>query len=152
MICYCVPVSKQKAVWPVIDSIYHSTTWQDMWLKIDLNSIKIDLDVFMMLCNTLCYHYGFWRHTKQRFLAFKKFLSLKKANPLSSIKMKKSTLFAVKKEVEQLDIEMYLNPIRRVPGRYAELRAWKSIQHILEKCQSKVKLKREGKQRDDGSR
>lgn len=146
MIKYCIPVSKQKAVWPVIDRIYHSTTWQSMWLKIDLNDIKIDLDVFMMLCNTLCYHYGFWRHTKPRFLAFKKFLSLKRANPLSSIKMKKSTLLAVKEEVEQLDVEMYLNPIRRVPGRRAELRAWKSIQHILEKFQS-AKSKREERKR-----
>ena len=146
MIKYCIPVSKQKAVWPVIDRIYHSTTWQSMWLKIDLNDIKIDLDVFMMLCNTLCYHYGFWQHTKPRFLAFKKFLSLKRANPLSSIKMKKSTLLAVKEEVEQLDVEMYLNPIRRVPGRRAELRAWKSIQHILEKFQS-AKSKREERKR-----
>lgn len=146
MIKYCVPVSKQKAVWPVIDSIYHSTTWQDMWLKIDLNGIKIDLDVFMMLCNTLCYHYGFWQHTKPRFLAFKKFLSLKRANPLSSIKMKKSTLLAVKEEVEQLDAEMYLNPIRRVPGRRAEFRAWKSIQCILEKFQS-AKSRREERKR-----
>ena len=146
MIKYCVPVSKQKTVWPVIVSIYHSTTWQDMWLKIDLNGIKIDLDVFMMLCNILCYHYGFWQHTKPRFLAFKKFLSLKRVNPLSSIKMKKSTLLAVKEEVEQLDVEMYLNPIRQVPGRRAELRAWKSIQHILEKFQS-AKSRREERKR-----
>lgn len=136
MRCYCVPDSKKKAAWPVIDSIYHSTTWQDMWMKIDLNGIKIDLDAFMMLCNTLCYHYGFWPHTKPRFLAFKKFLSLKRANPLSSIKIEKSTLRAVKREAEQLDIEMYLNPGLRVPGMYAELRAWKSIQHILEGFQA----------------
>lgn len=136
MTCYCIPVSKQKAVWPVIDSIYHSTTWQDMWLKIDLNGIEIDLDVFMMLCDTLCYHYGFWAHTKPRFMAFKKFLSLKRANPLSSIKMEKSTLLAVKREVEQIDVDMYLNPVLRVPGRYAELRAWKSIQRILERFQA----------------
>ena len=117
MIKYCVQESKIRVIWPIIDDIYHSTTWQDMWLKIDLNGFKVDLDAFMLLCNTLCYHYGFWRHTKPRFLAFKKFLSLKRANPLSSIKMKKSTLLAVKEEVEQLDVEMYLNPIRRVPGR-----------------------------------
>ena len=136
MTFYCVPDSKQKAAWPVIDSIYHSTTWQDMWLKIDLNGIKIDLDAFMMLCDIFCYHYGFWRHTKPQFLAFKKFLSLKRDNPLSSIKMEKSTLIAVKKEVEQLDIELYLNPVLQMPGRYAELRAWKSIQNINRKCVS----------------
>lgn len=133
---YCVPDSKKKAAWPVIDSIYHSESWQDMWMKIDLNGIKIDLDVFMMLCDTLCYHYGFWQHTKPRFLAFKKFLSLKRANPLSNIKMENSTLLAVKREVEQIDVDMYLNPVLRVPGRYAELRAWKSIQRILERFQA----------------
>ena len=135
MTCYCIPVSKQKAVWPVVDSIYHSTTWQDMWLKIDLNGIEIDLDVFMMLCDTLCYHYGFWAHTKPRFMAFKKFLKLKRPNPLTKVKLQKKTLDAVRKKISELDIEMFINPVARVPGRMAELRAWQSIHLILEQCQ-----------------
>lgn len=134
--CYYIAADKHHELWPLVDQVYHSESWQDMWMKIDLNGIKIDLDVFMMLCDTLCYHYGFWQHTKPRFLAFKKFLNLKRANPLSSIKMEKSTLLAVKREVEQIDADMYLNPVLRMPGKYAELRAWKSVQHILERFQA----------------
>lgn len=90
----------------------------------------------MMLCSTLCYHYGFWRHTKPRFYAFKKFLKLKRENPLSRVKMQKKTLEAVKKEVERYEIMVFLDPVHRTPGRMMELRAWKSIQRILEKCQA----------------
>ena len=51
------------------------------------------------------------------------------------LKMQKKTLEAVGREVEWHETEMFLEPSRRTPGRRAELRAWKSIQHILEKCQ-----------------
>ena len=136
MIEYCVQGSKRRVIWPIIDDIYHSITWQDMWMKIDLNGFKVDRDAFMLLCNTLCYHYGFWVHTKPRFFAFKKFLKLKKKNPLTRVKMQKKTLEVVKKEVERLEVLIYLDPINRTPGRRAELRAWKSILHILEKFQS----------------
>lgn len=135
MIKYNVSDLKRKSIWPVIDDIYHSVTWQDMWVKIDLYGIKIDRDAFMMLCNTLCYHCGVWDHTKPRFFAFKKFLRLKKKNPLTKVKMQKKTLEAVGREVEWHETEMFLEPSRRTPGRRAELRAWKSIHHILEKCQ-----------------
>lgn len=152
MIKYCVQESKRQIIWPIIDDIYHSTSWQDMWMKIDLNGFKVDLDAFMLLCDILCYHYGFWAHTKSRFFAFKKFLTLKKENPLTKVKLQKKTLEAVRREADGHEIEMSLYPTLQTPGKRGELRAWKSIQHILEKCQSKAKLKREGKQRDDGSR
>ena len=135
MIKYCVQESKRRDIWPVVDDIYHSTTWQDMWMKIDLNGLKMDCDAFMMLCNTLCYHYGYWVHTKPRFLAFKKFLKLKRENPLSKVKMQKKTLEAVKAEVEWHETVMFLNPIWRTRGRIDEMRAWKSIYLILEQCQ-----------------
>ncbi len=155
MIEYYVPDKKRKALWPTIDYIYHSITWQNMWMKIDLNGFKVDRDAFMLLCNTFCYHYGFWVHTKPRFFAFKKFLKLKKKNPLTKVKMQKKTLEVVKKEVERLEVSIYLDPINRTPGRRAELRAWKSIQHILEKCQADKAMKKKDKRkklRDDSSR
>ena len=155
MIKYYVRDSKRRDIWPIVDDIYHSTTWQDMWVKIDLYGIKIDLDAFMMLCNTLCYHCGVWNHTKPRFSAFKKFLKLKKKNPLSKVKMQKKTLEAVRREVEWHETEMFLEPSRRTPGRRAELRSWKSIQHILEKCQTEKVVEKKDKRkklRDDRSR
>lgn len=155
MINYRVPEIKRKAIWPIIDDIYYSNTWQEMWLKIDLNCFKVDRDAFMMLCSTLCYHYGFWRHTKPRFYAFKKFLKLKRENPLSRVKMRKKTLEAVKKEVERYEIMVFLDPVYRTPGRMMELRAWKSIQHILEKCQAEKAMEKKVKRkklRDDCSR
>jgi len=142
MIKYEIPKKKSQKIWQAIDAVYHSTTWQDMWMKIDLNGLKMDCDAFMMLCNTLCYHYGFWVHTKPRFLAFKKFLKLKRENPLSKVKMQKKTLNAVKAEVEWHETEMFLDPVRRTQGRIDEVRAWKSIQHILEKCQSEISIKK----------
>lgn len=141
MIKYCIPDSKRKAIWPIIDDIYHSVTWQDMCIKIDLYGIKMDLDAFMMLCNTLCYHHGFWKHTKPRFYAFKKFLNLKRENPLTKVKMQKKTLEAVKAEIESHEIAMFVDPVRQTPGRRAELRAWKSIQRILEQFQLEKKKK-----------
>lgn len=119
-----------------IDAIYHSTTWQDMWLKIDLFGIDFDLDAFMLLCDTLCYYYGFWNHTRPRFAAFKHLLRLKRDNPVAKIKLKKKTLDAVTTEVESLERHLLLNPHMATPGKKCELRAWKSIQHILEKCQA----------------
>ena len=50
--------------------------------------------------------------------------------------MQKKTLEAVKKEVERYEIMVFLDPVHRTPGRMMELRAWKSIQRILEKCQA----------------
>ena len=135
MLKYQVSESKRKAIWPNIDCIYYSATWQDMWMKIELSGFKVDLDAFMILCSVLCYNYGFWPHTKLRFHAFKKLLKLKRENPLTLVKMQKKTLEAVKNEVKHYE-NVLLNPIYRTPGRLAELRAWKSIQHILEKLQS----------------
>lgn len=155
MIKYCVQESKRRDIWPIVDDIYHSTTWQDMWMKIDLNGFKVDLDAFMLLCNTLCYHYGFWVHTKPRFFAFKKFLKLKRENPLTRVKLQKKTLEAVKREAEWHETEMFLDPVQRTPGRRAEMRAWKSIQHILEKCQAEKAMEKKDKRkklRDDCSR
>lgn len=148
MIKYCVPESKRAKIFPTIDSIYHCISWQDMWMKIDLNGFKVDRDAFMLLCNTLCYHYGFWPHTKARFLAFKKFLKLKKPNPLSRVKLQKNTLEAVKAKAEWLETEIFIDPTKKTPGRLAEMRAWKSIQHILERCQIEEKVRQaNGKQR-----
>lgn len=155
MIKYRVQDSKRRDIWPIVDDIYHSTTWQDMWMKIDLNGFKVDRDAFMLLCNTLCYHYGFWDHTKPRFFAFKKFLKLKRENPLTKVKLQKKTLEAVREEVEWLDIEMFLDPVWQTQGRRDEMRAWKSIQHILEKCQAEKAMKKKDKRkklRDDRSR
>ena len=155
MIKYCVQDSKRRDIWPIVDDIYHSTTWQDMWMKIDLNGFKVDLDAFMLLCNTLCYHHGFWAHTKPRFFAFKKFLKLKRKNPLTKVKLQKKTLEAVGREAEWHETEMFLDPVRRTTGRIAEMRAWKSIQHILEKCQAEKAIEKKDKRkklRDDCSR
>ena len=147
MIKYHVSDLKRKAIWPIIDDIYHSTTWQDMWMKIDLNGFKVDLDAFMLLCNTFCYHYGFWVHTKPRFFAFKKFLKLKRENPLTKVKLQKKTLEAVRREAEWHDIGMFLNPVARTKGRRDVLRAWKSIQHILEKCQTEKVIEKKDKRK-----
>jgi len=141
MIKYHVSEPKRKTIWPNIDCIYRSVTWQDMWMKIELNGFKVDLDAFMLLCSIFCYHYGFWSHTKPRFYAFKKFLKLKRANPLTQVKMQKKTLEAVKNEVKHYETMLFLNPINRTPGRLAEVRAWKSILKILEQCQSEKKDK-----------
>lgn len=132
---YEMLADKYHELWPMVDQVYHSESWQDMWLKIDLLGLAVDTDVFMMLCETLCYHYGFWAHTKPRFMAFKKFLKLKRPNPLTKVKLQKKTLDAVRKKISELDIEMFINPVARVPGRMAELRAWQSIHLILEQCQ-----------------
>ncbi len=147
MIKYCVQDSKRRDIGLIVDDIYHSTTWQDMWMKIDLNGFKVDRDAFMLLCNTFCYHYGFWVHTKPRFFAFKKFLKLKRKNPLTKVKLQKKTLEAVRREAEWYEIEMFLDPVQRTPGRRDEMRAWKSIQHILEKCQAEAKLEKESQRK-----
>lgn len=147
MIKYCVQGSKQRAIWPVVDDIYHSTTWQDMWMKIDLNGFKVDRDAFMLLCNTFCYHYGFWVHTKSRFFAFKQFLKLKRENPLTKVKLQKKTLEAVRREVEWHETEMFLDPVQRTFGRRDEMRAWKSIQRILEKCQAEKAMEKKVKRK-----
>lgn len=139
MIKYHIPELKRKAIWPIIDDIYHSDTWQDMWVKIDLYGFKIDRDAFMMLCNTLCYHYGFWKHTKPRFYAFKKFLNLKRENPLTKVKMQKKTLEVIKAEIEFHETAMFIDPVKRTLGRQCELRAWKSIRRILEQFQLEKK-------------
>lgn len=155
MIKYYIPELKRKAIWPIIDGIYHSDTWQDMRMKIDLNGFKVDRDAFMLLCNTFCYHYGFWVHTKSRFFAFKQFLKLKRENPLTKVKLQKKTLEAVRREVEWHETEMFLDPVQRTFGRRDEMRAWKSIQRILEKCQAEKAIEKKVKRkklRDDCSR
>lgn len=136
MMLYEIPFERRQHLAESVDAVYHSSSWQDMWMKIDLLGLVFDLDAFMMLCDTLCYHYGFWDHTKPRFLAFKKLLKLKRDNPLSKIKHQKKTLEAVKLEFESHETAMWLNPINRTPGRRAETRAWKSILNVLERCQA----------------
>ena len=118
-----------------------------MWMKIDLNGLKVDLDAFMLLCDTFCYHYGFWVHTKPRFFAFKKFLKLKRENPLTKAKLQKKTLEAVRREAEWHETEMFLDPYRLTLGRRGEMRAWKSIQHILEKCQAEKAMAKKDKRK-----
>ncbi len=136
MMLYKIPFEQRQHLAESVDAVYHSSSWQDMWMKIDLLGLVFDLDAFMMLCDTLCYHCGFWGHTKPRFLAFKKLLKLKRDNPLSKIKQQKKTLEAVKLEFESHETALRLNPINRTPGRRAETRAWKSILNILERCQT----------------
>ena len=117
MIKYHISDLKRKAIWPIIDDIYHSDTWQDMWVKIDLYGIKMDRDAFMILCNTFCYHHGYWKRTKTRFYAFKKFLNLKRENPLTKVKLQKKTLEAARREAEWHGIKMILDPAKQTPGR-----------------------------------
>lgn len=132
---YAVSNEKVCTLNSIINTVYHSESWQDMWMKIDLNQLVVDTDVFMMLCNTLCYHYGFWPHTRPRYYAFKKFLNLRKDNPLSKVKMLKKTYNAVFNEVEAMNIALKTDLGKRIPGYYSERRAWKSILHILHKFQ-----------------
>lgn len=147
MLYYKVDSAKSQKIWSTIDNIYHSETWQDMWIKIDLSGLDVDLDAFMMLCSTLCYHYGFWVHTKPRFLAFKKFLKLKRFNPLTEVKLQEKTLEAVKREIVAIDTAIYLDPTQRTPGRRAEFGAWRSIQLILEHCQDDAKKSKSRKKK-----
>jgi hypothetical protein len=55
--------------------------------------------------------------------------------------MQKKTLEAVKNEVKHYENMLFLNPVHRTPGRLAEIRAWKSIQRILEQFQLEKKDK-----------
>ena len=131
---YVMSRQKNNDIGQSIDRIYHSESWQDMQMKIDIEAIDIDLDAFIMLCSTLCYHYGYWPHTRPRFYAFMKLLALKRPNALSSIKMNKSTYDAVEQEINGLKNEQKEHPWH-TPGYRSELRAWCSIAKLLKKIQ-----------------
>lgn len=128
-----------------LDDVYHSETPDEMCLKMDLLQVPSNWQEFSWLCDTLCYHYGFWPHTRPRFYSFKKILARKitKANPL--IKLFEVEGDAIVSDVAgklaSLEFEYEHYRIHRIPGRRSEIHAWRQILRLVEKLYALVILK-----------
>lgn len=119
-----------------LDDVYHSETPEEMCLKIALHGVPSGIDHFFWLCETFCYHYGFWPHTRPRFQAFKKVLSRKskKHNPFFDFFKERSTdiICFVATSLEHAEKEFGTN-LRHLPGQRNEIRAWKQLLRIVER-------------------
>ena len=120
-----------------LDDIYHSTSWQEMQLKIALHGIALSIIDHAWLCNTLAYHYGFWPHTRPRLKAYCQLVA-KDAECMSIVGSSRFVNF-VKKEFEWLDAERKIDPVCDVPGRRDEIAAWKKLYAVVVRCKKRLK-------------
>lgn len=118
-----------------LDDIYHSTSWQEMQVKIALHGVVLGIEEHAWLCNTLTYHYGFWPHTRPRFKAYCQLIA-KDQECLNVVGTSKYVAF-VKKEIEYLDAECKIEPMYDVPGHRDEMKAWQKLYNIVCKCKKR---------------
>jgi len=114
-----------------IDWIYHSETPEDMRLKIALSGHTFTFQTYLALCDTLCYHYGFWPHTRARFESFKRLMKGKTemSNPFIDLFRRDAArvVDTMSLVVDDLVHDYEHFPLYKVPGRRDEIRAWKML-------------------------
>ena len=120
-----------------LDDIYHSSSWQEMQVKIALYGMILNTIDHAWLCNTLAYHYGFWPHTRPRFKAYCQLV----AKDIDCMTIVGSSRFVsfVKKEFEWLDAERKIDPTCDIPGRRDEIVAWKKLHDVVTRCKKRLK-------------
>lgn len=128
-----------------LDDIYHSTSWQEMQVKIALYGIALSTIDHAWLCNTLAYHYGFWPHTRPRLKAYCQ-LVVKDPECMTVVGASKFVSFA-KKEAAYLEAQLRIDPVYDVPGRRDEIAAWKKLHAVAIRCRKRLKAMQKTRKR-----